>query len=119
MYNMLLVCLMYNMVLVSQLFTCNESELTPVLPFLFFDSRREIDRIELKSSSQPPTVLAGELCAPEQSCRTASRVLSRMSNLPVTSPVWEKFNGVLASQLSLETEQDGWFLRGTSVQVGC
>jgi hypothetical protein len=78
---------------------------------------RKIEKIEAKST-KPPTFLAGELCAPEQSCRTASRILSRMSNVPFMSPAWKKFNEVLCSHVANETEQDRWFLEGTSVQLG-
>ena len=78
--------------------------------------RKRIERLESRASRHS-TVLAGELCAPEQSCRTTSRVLSRMSSLSPRSPVWTKANNVLSSQLSFENEQDKLFLKGNSVQV--
>jgi len=61
---------------------------------------------------------AGELCAPEQSCRIASSVLSRMSNVDPASPTWNRFNDVLKKQLSIDTEQDRWFLQGNNVHIG-
>ena len=79
--------------------------------------RKKIERIEAKSA-RPPTFLAGELCAPEQSCRTASRVLSRMSSVPFMSSVWQKYNEVLTAHVSVSTDQDRWFLEGNAVQVG-
>lgn len=77
-------------------------------------SLKKIARIEKKSAS----FLAGELCAPEQSRRTASGVLSRMSTLPMNAPHWKQCNSVLQAQVQHETEQDRWFLEGTSVEIG-
>lgn len=77
-------------------------------------SLKKMARIEKKSAS----FLAGELCAPEQSRRTASGVLSRMSTLPMNAPHWKQCNSVLQSQVQHETEQDRWFLEGTSVELG-
>ena len=76
---------------------------------------KQIEKIE--QTFRAPDVLAGELCAPEQSCRTASRVLSRMSNLPPSHPLWKRFNDVLYEQIDPKTDQDGSFLEGSSVQV--
>lgn len=71
-----------------------------------------------KKKAGPPVFMAGELCAPEQSRQTASRVLSRMSQVPVISPHWKKFNAALTSQTEFETEPDRWFLEGTAVELG-
>jgi hypothetical protein len=78
--------------------------------------RKKIERIEAKSA-RPPTFLAGELCAPEQSCRTASRVLSRMSSIPFMSSSWQKYNDILTAHVTVDTDQDRWFLEGNAVQV--
>jgi hypothetical protein len=77
--------------------------------------RKKIEKFEKKKNL---SFLAGELCAPEQSCRIASRVLSRMSSVPFKSSTWAKFNDALVSQVAHEAEQDRWFLEGTAVQVG-
>lgn len=77
-------------------------------------SLKKIAKFEKTSAS----FVAGELCAPEQSRRTASGVLSRMSNLPMNAPHWKQCNAVLQSQVQHETEQDKWFLEGTSVEIG-
>lgn len=74
-------------------------------------------KIEKKEKKANLNFLASELCAPEQSCRIVSRVLSRMSSVAYMSPAWDKFNDVLYSQVANEAEQDRWFLEGTAVQV--
>jgi hypothetical protein len=71
-----------------------------------------------KGEKKTASFVAGELCAPEQSRRIASRVLSRMSSLPMNAPHWKQCNDVLKSQVQHETEQDRWFLEGTSVELG-
>ena len=80
-------------------------------------SLKKIAKKEQKNADSP-MFLAGELCAPEQSCRSASRVLSRMSNVSTTSVHFKKVNDVLSSQISPKTENDRWFLEGSSVQIG-
>jgi Protein of unknown function, DUF547 len=78
-------------------------------------SLKKMARSEKKKSL---AFVAGELCAPEQTCRTASRMLSRMSSLPLNAPYWKECNNVLKSQVEYETDQDRWFLEGTSVELG-
>mmetsp|Transcript_23947 Transcript_23947/g.44519 ORF Transcript_23947/g.44519 Transcript_23947/m.44519 type:complete len:594 (+) Transcript_23947:57-1838(+) len=78
---------------------------------------RKLEKIEAKTM-RPPTFIAGELCAPEQSCRAASRVLSRMSNLQFMSPAWQKCNDVLSAEVEYTAEQDRWFLEGSAVHLG-
>lgn len=78
---------------------------------------KKMTRLEKKAAGSP-AFLAGELCAPEQSRRTASRVLSRMSGVPFRSTHWKSFNMALSAQVEDETEQDRWFLEGTSVELG-
>ena len=77
-------------------------------------SLKKMAKIEKQSAS----FVAGELCAPEQSRQTASRVLSRMSSMPMNAPHWKQCNTVLKSQVQHETDQDRWFLEGTSVELG-
>ena len=94
---------------------CNVFVLCSVLRvLLYLFIRKKIEKIEKKANLN---FLAGELCAPEQSCRIASRVLSRMSNVQYESPAWQKFNDVLFSEIAHEAEQDRWFLDGTAVEV--
>lgn len=62
--------------------------------------------------------LAGELAAPEQSYRTVSNVLARMSSVPTSSPYSEKFNKILSTQIVQSSDQDSWFLSGGAMQVG-
>ncbi|CAJ1944567.1 unnamed protein product [Cylindrotheca closterium] len=81
-------------------------------------SKKTMKKIEKIEKQKNLSFLAGELCAPEQSCRIASRVLSRMSCVPYKSSEWKKFNDVLVSQVAHEAEQDRWFLEGTAVQLG-
>ena len=61
--------------------------------------------------------LAGELAAPEQSYRTVSNVLARMSCVPTSSPYSPKFNNILSTQVVAPSEQDSWFLTGGAMQV--
>ena len=82
---------------------------------------KKLGKIEAKSDSKSAhteNFLAGELCAPEQSCRTASKILQRMSSVPFMSPAWKTFNDALCSQVAEEADQDRWFLDGNSVHVG-
>lgn len=78
---------------------------------------RKLEKIEARTA-RPPTFVAGELCAPEQSCRTASRVLSRMSKMQYMSQEWEKCNAVLSAEVGYQAEQDRWFLEGSAVHLG-
>jgi hypothetical protein len=78
---------------------------------------RKLEKIEDRIAT-PPTFVAGELCAPEQSCRTASRVLSRMSNVQFMSPDWHKCSAVLSGEVGYQAEQDRWFLEGNAVHLG-
>lgn len=78
---------------------------------------RKLEKIEMKTA-RPPTFIAGQLCAPEQSCRTASSVLSRMSNLPFMSSQWEKCNNILSSEFGYVADHDQWFLSGNYVDLG-
>eukprot|EP00934_Nitzschia_sp_Nitz4_P005934 Nitzschia sp. Nitz4//scaffold143_size57137//47798//52921//NITZ4_006522-RA/size57137-processed-gene-0.41-mRNA-1//1//CDS//3329536470//5924//frame0 len=80
-------------------------------------SLKKMTRREKKSGGSP-SFLAGELCAPEQSRQTASRVLSRMSSVPFRSTHWKRFNAALTSQLEIQADQDRRFLEGTSVDLG-
>jgi len=62
--------------------------------------------------------LAGELAAPEQSYRTVSNILARMSSVPASSKYSEKFNSILSAQIEQPSNQDSWFLTGGAMQVG-
>lgn len=79
---------------------------------------RRLKRMAKNEKKKAHAFVAGELCAPEQTRRTASRVLSRMSSLPINAPYWKDCNAVLKSQVQPETDQDRWFLEGTSVELG-
>jgi Protein of unknown function, DUF547 len=78
---------------------------------------KKLEKLEEKTA-RPPTFIAGELCAPEQSCRTASRVLSRMSNLPFMSSQWQKCNDILSAEVEYMADHDQWFLTGSYVDLG-
>ena len=68
-----------------------------------------------KREFSPP---AGELSAPEQSCRTVSNRVSRMSAEPETSPLSPKISSLLASLVNTREDRDKKFLRGGAVDVG-
>lgn len=66
----------------------------------------------------PSNFIAGELCATEQSRQTASRLLARMSNVPLQSSAWRTCNDALSSEISYMTDQDTWFLNGDAAHLG-
>ena len=66
--------------------------------------------------SEPPRVLAGQLSPPDQSCRTASHVLSRMS--PSASNGTQQFASILAEQIADQSDMDRSFLQGGAAQLG-
>ena len=78
---------------------------------------KKLQKIEAKYGG-PPVFIAGELCATEQARRTASRVLERMSGVPMESPAWQRCNDALSSQLGFTTDQDAWFLDGDAIHLG-
>ena len=79
---------------------------------------RSLRKMAKREKKKSHAFVAGELCAPEQTRRTASRMLSRMSSLPMNAAYWKDCNGALKSQVQHETDQDRWFLEGTSVELG-
>lgn len=83
-------------------------------------SKRKLKRLgkrEAKSGG-PPIFVAGALSATEQSRRTASRILDRMSSVPMQSSVWQRCNDVLTSELGFMTDRDSWFLDGDAMHLG-
>eukprot|EP00531_Pseudo-nitzschia_arenysensis_P005087 CAMPEP_0116146522 /NCGR_PEP_ID=MMETSP0329-20121206/17209_1 /TAXON_ID=697910 /ORGANISM="Pseudo-nitzschia arenysensis, Strain B593" /LENGTH=267 /DNA_ID=CAMNT_0003642275 /DNA_START=12 /DNA_END=812 /DNA_ORIENTATION=- len=78
---------------------------------------KKLGRIEAKSG-EPPMFVAGALSATEQSRRTASRILERMSSVSMQSSAWQKYNNALSSELGFVTDQDTWFLDGDAVHLG-
>lgn len=82
-------------------------------------SMKGIESAESKTKAiGSPSFLAGELSAAEQSCRTVSRMLSRMSDIPRESPLHSSFSQLLYEQVSYESEQDSTFLQGDAVHLG-
>lgn len=80
---------------------------------------KQRDRFESTSSlSGSPHILAGQLSAPEQSCRSVSNMLSIMSDLPPTSTLLASFSSLLSAQVENKTAQDDGFLSGGAIQVG-
>lgn len=65
-----------------------------------------------------PNMLAGQLSAPEQSCRTVSTMLSCMSDLPRSSTLLTSFSALLSEQVELVSDQDRDFLQGGAIEVG-
>lgn len=83
---------------------------------------RGMKRIERMDSRaillDAPAVLAGELAAPEQSARTVSNMLAKISSVPRSSEFCESFNELLSSTIEHKSSQDKWFLHGGAVQLG-
>jgi len=71
----------------------------------------------LQAIAAPPTFLAGQLAAADQSCRTASHILSGMCNEPETSEFSRRFIEALSAQIAKKSEFDAWFLEGGAIQV--
>jgi len=70
------------------------------------------------SSTTLPAFLAGELSAPEQSCRTVSNMLLTMSSLDESSVDSTMFSKLLAAEVNQATDQDNSFLTGGAIQLG-
>lgn len=71
----------------------------------------------MKAIAAPPTFLAGQLAAADQSCRTASHILSGMCDEPETSDFSKLFIGGLSAQIAKKSDFDSWFLEGGAIQV--
>lgn len=80
--------------------------------------KRSMMRMERAESWNSASVLAGEFSAPDQSCRTVSNMLSRMSSLPSAIPMSSTFSALLASQVSTKSEHDNSFLQGGALELG-
>lgn len=72
----------------------------------------------MKRFAAPPTFLAGQLAAADQSCRTASHILSGMCEEPETSDFSRKFVETLSAQISRKSDFDTLFLEGGAIQMG-
>jgi Protein of unknown function, DUF547 len=83
-------------------------------------SMKRMERSEIRQTSDfsSPTFLAGELSALEQSCRTVSKMLARMSGVAQSSPLSSSFSNLLSNQFEKETNHDKWFLHGDATQLG-
>lgn len=79
---------------------------------------RSMRRVALLESHLHSSVLAGELSAPEQSCRTVSSMLSKMSAQPEPSVMSDSFSSLLSSLVESTSELDKSFLHGGALQVG-
>lgn len=83
--------------------------------------RREKDETRASldlPSRDVPDVLAGELSAPEQSRRTVSNMLAKMTSLPPSSAVGKSFSKLLLGELNSSSEHDNLFLTGGAMQIG-
>jgi hypothetical protein len=67
---------------------------------------------------ETPDIIAGELTGPEQSCRTVSNMLTKMSSLPPSSEFTSNFNALLALQVHGSLDQEKQFLTGKAMDVG-
>ena len=86
-------------------------------------STKALRRVERVEARQEPNLesgaaVAGELSAPEESCRTVSNMLSRMSTVSQSSPAASDFSLMLAAQADARNEIDATFLQGGSVELG-
>lgn len=81
-------------------------------------SSRSMRRVALMESHLNSSILAGELSAPEQSCRTVSSMVAKMSTQMESSFVSESFSDLLGSLVETLSDLDSGFLRGGALQVG-
>jgi hypothetical protein len=81
-------------------------------------SMMRFGRMSPLSPTEAPSILAGELSALEQSCRTVSAMLTTMSSLSPSDGVLEQFSILLAQEVKQLSEQDTWFLGGSATQLG-
>jgi hypothetical protein len=82
----------------------------------FFDLTKK--KGHLFHMTEFPVMLAGDLSDPEQSCRTVSNMLTKMSSLSPDSEYTPNFNALLALQVHQRSEQESRFLTGGAVQIG-
>lgn len=80
-------------------------------------SMRRIERVKSRQV-ESPTVLAGQLSAPEQSCRAVSKMLSHMSGVPRSSPLSPDFSSLMYTLVESQTHLDSWFLHGGATELG-
>lgn len=82
---------------------------------------RTLKRIKRKTSTMnwlsEPNVVAGQLSAPEQSLRTTSHALSRMSDASPASPLADDFEVIANDQFVQPSELDKSFLEGGAAQI--
>jgi hypothetical protein len=76
---------------------------------------RSLKRIETLGT---PSVMAGQLTAPEQSRRVVSNMVARMSLEPATSPLHTSFSTLLRGLVANPSEPDNSFLQGGAVELG-
>jgi hypothetical protein len=81
-------------------------------------SMMRLEKMAPLSSTETPSILAGELSALEQSCRTVSTMLTAMSSLSSSDCVSEQFSILLAQEVKQQSDQDTWFLSGSATQLG-
>ena len=79
---------------------------------------RKIKQVELFESHLNSSILVGELSAPEQSCRTLSNMMSKISSQPEVSAISETIKALLQALVETSSELDNGFLRGTAAHVG-
>lgn len=76
------------------------------------------ERKPLFGMTEFPDVIAGELSGPDQSCRTVSNMLTKMSSIPLASPYSKNFNALLAFLVHQQSDAGQRFLTGSAVQIG-
>ncbi len=62
-------------------------------------------------------IMAGQLSAPDQSCRTVSHILSELSKEEHNKDAHFATRKLLESEFETESNLDTWFLRGGPTEV--
>jgi hypothetical protein len=79
---------------------------------------KKIGKRHAKTWLSEPNVLAGQLSPPEQSLRTTSHALSRMSNAAPHTQLAKKFEEIANKEFAPPSELDSSFLKGGAFQLG-
>ncbi|KAL7569447.1 hypothetical protein ACA910_009630 [Epithemia clementina (nom. ined.)] len=80
--------------------------------------RKESPSMNMSYNMESRQPMAGELSAPEQSCRTVSKMLVKMSGVSRSSEFYNSFNQVLNSQINFISDHDDSFLHGKALDLG-
>jgi len=80
-------------------------------------NRRSLKRSSSLNHGEATKIHAGRLCAPDQSCRTVSRVLEEISVIADRTKDADMMH-LVETQAETSSDLETWFLRGDAVELG-